>query len=84
MRARSCDGLSVTNAMPVLGALTKPLIDSPGKATEFATPGMRQRERRHLANDALRAIQRRAVGQLRERDQVVLVLRRDEALRHLA
>ena len=39
MRARSCDGLSVTNAMPVFGALTKPLIDRPGNATEFATPG---------------------------------------------
>ena len=45
---------------------------------------MRQRQRRHLADDPLGAIQRRAVGQLRERDQVVLVLRRDEALRHFA
>ena len=39
LRARSSDGLSVTNAMPVFGALTNPLIESPGNATEFATPG---------------------------------------------
>ena len=38
-RARSCDGLSVTNAIPVFGAFTNPLIDSPGNATEFDTPG---------------------------------------------
>ncbi len=39
IRARSCDGLSVTKAIPVFGAFTKPLIDRPGNATEFATPG---------------------------------------------
>ncbi len=38
-RARSSDGLSVTNAMPVFDALTNPLIESPGNATEFDTPG---------------------------------------------
>ncbi len=38
-RARSSDGLRVTKATPVFGALTKPLIDSPGNATALATPG---------------------------------------------
>jgi hypothetical protein len=36
---RSSSGLSVTKTTPVLEALTKPLMESPGKATELATPG---------------------------------------------
>ena len=79
---RSSDGFSITNAMPVFGALTKPLIDRPGNATELATPGCSSAMRRHLPDDRVGAIERRAVGQLRERDEVVLVLRRHEALRH--
>ena len=37
--ARSFEGFRMMNAMPVFGVLTKPLIDSPGNATELATPG---------------------------------------------
>ncbi len=31
--------LSATKTMPLLGLLVKPLIDSPGKAMAFSTPG---------------------------------------------
>jgi hypothetical protein len=41
-----------------------------------------QREIGHLANDGIRAIECRGIGELGERDQIVLVLRRNEALRH--
>ena len=37
----------------------------------------------HLAHDAFGAVERRRVGQLGEGDQVLLVLRRHEAVRHL-
>lgn len=36
---RWSNGLSVTNTMPALGLLVKPLIDRPGKATALSTPG---------------------------------------------
>ena len=61
--------------MPVFGALTKPLIDRPGNATELGTPGCFSAMSVILPDDGVGAVQRRAVGQLRERDQIVLVLR---------
>src|SRR5690606_14233664 len=36
---RSANGLSVTNTMPALELLVKPLIDRPGKAMALSTPG---------------------------------------------
>ena len=36
---RSSKGFNVTNTMPALALLVKPLIDSPGKATACSTPG---------------------------------------------
>ena len=36
---RSSKSSRVTKTMPALGLLTKPLIESPGKATEPETPG---------------------------------------------
>jgi hypothetical protein len=35
---RSSNGLSGVNTMPLFGLLVKPLIDRPGKATEFPRP----------------------------------------------
>jgi hypothetical protein len=35
---RSSNGFSVTNTMPALGLLVKPLIDRPGKATAIPRP----------------------------------------------
>ena len=68
--------------MPAFGALTKPLIDRPGNATEFATPGCFSAIADILPDHRFGAIERRRVGQLRERDEVLLVLRRHEARRH--
>ena len=36
---RSSNGLRVKKTMPAFGALTKPLIESPGNCTAFSTPG---------------------------------------------
>lgn len=36
---RSSNGLSVTKTMPALALLVKPLIDSPGNAMAWSTPG---------------------------------------------
>ena len=68
--------------MPALELLVKPLIDRPGKATAFSTPGLLQGDLAHAADHVLGAVERGAVGQLREADQVLLVLRRHEAARH--
>jgi len=37
--ARSSAGVSVTKLIPAFEAVTNPLIDRPGNATELATPG---------------------------------------------
>ena len=79
---RSSKGLSVANTMPALELLVKPLIDRPGKATAFSTPGCFERDLAHAADHVLGAVERGAVGQLREADQVLLVLRRHEAAGH--
>ena len=68
--------------MPEFELLVKPLIDRPGKATACSTPGLLQRDVAHAADHVLGAVERGAVGQLREADQVLLVLRRHEAARH--
>ena len=68
--------------MPAFGALTKPLIDKPGKRDRAEHAWMLERDRRHLANDGVGAIERGAVRQLRERDEILLVLRRHESRRH--
>ncbi len=36
---RSSEGFNVANTIPEFGLLVKPLMDSPGKATAFCTPG---------------------------------------------
>lgn len=36
---RSANGFKVTNTIPALALLVNPLIDSPGNATAFSTPG---------------------------------------------
>ena len=69
--------------MPAFGTLTKPLIDSPGNATACATAGMLERDGRHLPDHGFGAVERRGIGQLRERHQVLLVLRRHEAGRNV-
>ena len=68
--------------MPEFELLVKPLMDRPGNATALCTPGLLQGDLAHAADHFLGAIERGAVGQLREADQVLLVLRRHEAGRH--
>ena len=69
--------------MPALELLVKPLIERPGNATELSTPGCVERDVAHRADHLFGAIERRAVGQSREADQILLVLARHEAARHL-
>ena len=76
---RSSDGLSATNTMPAFGALTKPLIERPGTRRELEHARVLQRDVRHLPDHRIGAIERGAVGQLGEGDQVLLVLRRHES-----
>ena len=64
--------------MPELGLLVKPLMDKPGKATAFFTPGCFKRDVGHFANDVFGAVERGAVGQLGEGDEIAFVLRRHE------
>ena len=60
---RSSNGVSVTNMMPALGALTKPLIDRPGNCDRVATPGCFSADLRHPADHARRCGRaRRASG----------------------
>ena len=70
--------------MPAFEQLVKPLIDRPGNATAFSTPGLLQRDLAHAADDVFGAVERGAVGQLREADEILLVLPRHEAARHRA
>ena len=70
---------SATNAMPTFGALTKPLTERPGERDRVRDAGLGQHDVRHAADDLLGPIERRGFGQLRERDEVLLVLLRDEA-----
>ena len=70
------------NAMPTFGLFTKPFTDNPGNDTVCVTPGSASAISLHAADHALGAIERGRFGQLRERDEVLLVLLRDEAVRH--
>ncbi len=79
---RCSNGLSVTNTMPADGLLMKPLIERPGKATALSTPGSFHRDVRHFADDLFGAVKRRALRQLREAHEILLVLQRHEARRH--
>ena len=81
-RLRSSNGFSVTNTMPEFELFVKPLIDRPGNATACSTPFLLHRDVAHAADHVLGAVERRAVRQLREADQVLLVLLRNEAVRH--
>ena len=71
---RSSNGFSVTNTMPALDELVKPLIERPGKATALSTPGCLERDVAHAADHVLGAVERRAVGQLGKADEILLVL----------
>ena len=73
---------SATNAMPTFGALTKPLTEKPGERDRVRDAGLCQHDVRHAADDCLRPIERRGLRQLREGDEIFLVLLRDEAFRH--
>ena len=80
---RSSNVFERTNTMPAFGAFTKPLIDRPGNATACATPGCsRMMSPMRWMTSSVRSSDAR-VRQLREGDEVLLVLRRDEAGRHL-
>ena len=79
---RSSNGFSVTNTMPALELLVKPLIDRPGNGDGVLDARLLQRDVAHAADHLLGAVERGAVGQLREADQVLLVLRRHEAAGH--
>ena len=68
--------------MPELELLVKPLIDRPGKATALFDARLLQRDLAHAADHVFGAVERGAVGQLREADQILLVLRRHEAAGH--
>ena len=76
---RSSNGVSAKKMMPAFDALAKPLIDSPGNCTAPATPGCLRPISAILPHHRLGAVQRRRVRQLREGDQVLLVLRGHEA-----
>ena len=80
---RSSNGFSVEKTMPALEELVKPLIDRPGKGDRALDTGLGQRDVAHLADHLFGAVERGAVGQLREADQILLVLARHEAARHL-
>ena len=80
---RSSNGFSGVNAMPEFGALVKPLIDRPGNAGTDSTPGVFKRDVGHAPDHGFGAIERRRVRQLREGDEVLLVLRRHEAGRRM-
>ena len=75
-------GFSDTNTMPELELLVKPLIDRPGNCDGVLDARLLGDDVAHLADHLLGAVERGAVGQLREADQVLLVLRRHEAARH--
>ena len=61
----------------------EPVDREPGELHRVLDARLLEADLRHLPDDALGAIERRGVGQLRERDEVLLVLRRHEAVRHL-
>ena len=64
------------------GLFAKPFTDKPGKLNRVLDARLRERDLAHSADDGFGAIERRRVGQLRDRDEVLLVLRRHEAGRH--
>ena len=78
--SRSSNGFSVTNTMPALELLVKPAIERPGKATALSTPGLLQGDVAHAPDHVLGAVEGRAVGELGEADEVLLVLGRHEAV----
>ena len=76
---------SVTNTMPALGALMKPLIDRPGNATAFSTPGCFSAMSRHLADHRRRCGRaRRASGSCAKPTRYCLSCVGHEAGRHAA
>ena len=68
--------------MPAFELLVKPLIDRPGKRDRALDARLLQRDVAHAADHLLGAVERGAVGQLREADQVLLVLAGHEAAGH--
>ena len=64
------------------GAVGEAVDGEAGEGDGGLDAGILQRDVAHLADDGLGAVERGAVGQLREADEVLLVLRRHEAGRH--
>ena len=79
---RSSDGLSIDEHDAGVRRVDEAVDRQPGKRDRVRDARMLERDRRHPPDDGLGAIERRRVRQLRERHQVVLVLRRHEAGRH--
>ena len=63
-------------------SVDEPIHRQAGKRNRIGDARMIEGELGHAANDSVGAIERCRVGQLRECHEVVLVLRRHEALRH--
>ena len=63
-------------------AVGEPIDGQAGKLHSGFDAGFLERDLTHTADDILGAIKRRAVGQLREANQILLVLTRHEAARH--
>ena len=68
--------------MPALDELVNPLTDKPGNSTALSTPGCFSAISANLTDHFFSAIEGRTVGQLRDADQILLVLRGNEAARH--
>ena len=79
---RSSNGCSPKKTIPAFGATLNPLMLNP-ETRPHPDPGLAEADFRHPANHGFGPVQRRPVGQLREGDQVLLVLGRDETRRDL-
>ncbi len=79
MDLRSSKGLRVTNTIPELGLLVKPLMFRPGKRHRVLDARLLEGDLAHAPDHRLGAIERRGIGELREAHQILLVLRRHES-----
>ncbi len=79
---RWSNGFNVTNTMPADGLLMKAVDRKPGERDGICNARLRERDGRHLADHGFRPVERRAFRQLREADEILLVLHRHEARRH--
>ena len=65
-----------------VGAVGEAVDRQAGKGDRALDAGLLERDVAHAPDDVFGAVERRAVGQLGEADQVLLVLRRHEAAGH--